>query len=116
MACLVLSCWFLYTPAQQYYQSVREYDRLQAEYAAIEQRNVLLQVEVDALGTDAGLEDRARQEFGWVKEGEQTANVRGLAATEDSLSNLTVNIVPGSVEAPETWYSPMLDVLFGVES
>lgn len=115
MVCLALSCWFLYTPAQQYYQSVRERDRLQAEYTAINQRNALLQMEVDALETDAGLEDRARGEFGWVKEGEQTANVRGLAETENSSSNFTANIVPGSVEVPETWYSPMLDALFGVE-
>ena len=30
-------------------------------------------------------------------------------------SNFTANIVPGSMEAPETWYSPVLDALFGVK-
>lgn len=117
MVCLLLSCWFLYTPAQQLYQSVREHDRLEAEYAAIEQRNASLQSEVESLQTDAGIEDRAHQQFGWVPEGEQTANVHGLSdgAADGSGSNFTANIVPGSIEAPETWYSPVLDVLFGVK-
>lgn len=59
VACLLLTCWFLYTPAQQLYHSVREHDRLQAEYAAIEQRNASLESEVGTLQTDAGIEDRA---------------------------------------------------------
>lgn len=114
MVCLVLACWFLYTPAQQLYQSVREHDRLQAEYAAIEERNQALQSEVDYLGTSSGVEDRALQQFGWVKEGYETAKVKGLSSTQEENSNFKANIVPGSVEAPETWYSPFLDALFGV--
>lgn len=116
VACLLLTCWFLYTPAQQLYHSVREHDRLQAEYAAIEQRNASLESEVGTLQTDAGVEDRAHEQFGWVSEGEQTANVHGLSADGgDKGSNFTANIVAGSVEAPETWYSPVLDALFGVK-
>ena len=59
----------------------------------------------------------AHEQFGWVPEGEQTANVHGLAADagNDEGSNFTANIVVGSVEAPETWYSPVLDALFGVK-
>ena len=68
VACLLLTCWFLYTPAQQLYHSVREHDRLQAEYAAIEQRNASLESEVGTLQTDAGIEDRAPEQFGWVPE------------------------------------------------
>ena len=116
VACLLLTCWFLYTPAQQLYHSVREHDRLQAEYAAIEQRNASLESEVGTLQTDAGIEDRAHEQFGGVPEGEQTANVHGLSADGgDEGSNFTANIVAGSVEAPETWYSPVLDALFGVK-
>ena len=70
VACLLLTCWFLYTPAQQLYHSVREHDRLEAEYAAIEQRNASLESEVGTLQTDAGIEDRAHEQFGWVPEGE----------------------------------------------
>lgn len=114
VVCLALSCWFLYTPAQQFYQSSREHDRLQAEYAAIEQRNASLQSEVDTLGTEAGVEDRARQQFGWVKPGEETGTVKGLSEQPDEVSSFTANIVPGSIPAPKTWYSPLLDAVFGV--
>ena len=115
VVCLALTCWFLYTPTQQFYQSVREQDRLEAEYAAIEQRNASLQSEVNALGTDAGIGDRAHEQFGWVPEGYETANVKGLSSSSDNSSGFTANIVPGSIKAPETWYSPFLDALFGVK-
>lgn len=113
-ACLVLSCVFLYPTAKQYYVTVREHDQLQAEYDALQQRNQTIGAEVDSLSTDAGIEDRARKEFGWVKSGEHAANVYGIDAQEDE-STYTKAITPGSVEAPETWYSPILDVVFGVE-
>lgn len=113
--CIILACWFLYTPAQQFYHSVREHDQLAAEYAAIEARNTSLQSEVDALQTSAGIEDRAHEQFGWVPEGQETANVKGLSNVEGGETNFTANIVPDSIEAPATWYSPLLDALFGVK-
>ena len=69
---------------------------------------------MDSLSTEAGIEDRARKEFGWVKEGENAANVYGLDTYEDE-STYNKAVTPGSVEAPDTWYSPVLDILFGVE-
>ncbi|WP_180326623.1 FtsB family cell division protein [Raoultibacter phocaeensis] len=113
-ACLVLSCVFLYPTAQQYYVAVRERDQLQAEYDALQQRNQTIKAEVDNLSTDAGIEDRARREFGWVKQDEHAANVYGIDAAEDE-STYNKAITPGSIDAPETWYSPILDVVFGVE-
>lgn len=50
-----------------------------------------------------------------VKKGEETATVSGLDLEDDEAGTFRANIVPGSVEAPETWYSPLLDALFGVE-
>lgn len=113
MVCVLFCGAFLYGPAQQYYQEIRERDRLAAEYAAIEQRNEAIQNEVDSLSTDAGVEDRARTEFGWVKSDENVATVSGIDV-EDT-SSFTANIVPGSVKAPDTWYSDVLDPFFGVE-
>lgn len=113
--CLVLSCVFLYSPAQQYYHALRERDQLAAEYAALAERNGVLEGDVSSLQTDAGIEDRAHKQFGWVKKGEETANVRGLDLDEGQASSFRANITPGSVEAPQTWYSPFLDALFGVE-
>jgi len=44
--------------------------------------------------------------------------VTGVEASEESGAGMTphAQILPGSVEAPPTWYSPFLDVLFGVAS
>lgn len=109
--CLLLTCVFLYPPAQQYYQEVRERDRLQAEYDAIQQRNDAIQREVDYLSADAGVQDKARAEFGWVMEGERSVSVTGIDVPDES--RFTANIVAGEIPAPETWYS-FLDPLFGV--
>lgn len=113
-ACLALSCVFLYPTAKQYYVAVRQHDQLQAEYEALQQRNATIKSEVDSLSTDAGIEDRARREFGWVKADEHAANVYGLDTDEDD-STYNKAITPGSVETPETWYSPVLDAVFGIE-
>lgn len=109
--CLVFTVSFLYPSAAQLYHSVRERDQLQAEYAAIEQRNDSIQASVDALSTDAGVEDRAHQEFGWVSKDENAVTVYGLDLDDDS--TFTASIVPGSIPAPETWYSKLLDPIFG---
>lgn len=112
--CVVLTCVFLYPSAKQCYVTMRECDRLQAEYEAIENRNAAIQEEIDALATDEGLEDRAREELGWSKTGEHAVTVYGLGDEEDETA-FSANIVAGSVKAPETWYSRWLDPLFGVE-
>lgn len=100
----------LYTPAQQYYQQIRERDRLSAEYAAVQERNEALQSTVDWLSTEEGLEDKAHAEFGLIKPEESTASVIGLEV--DNSPEFHANVVPGSIPAPETWYSGLLDVLF----
>ncbi len=111
--CIVLTAAFLYPSAAQLYHSARERDQLQAEYAAIEERNEAIQSTVDALSTDAGIEDRAHQEYGWVSKGENAVTVYGLDVDDES--TFTASIVPGSVPAPETWYSKLFGPLFGEE-
>ena len=112
-ACLLLTALFLYAPAQQYYQELRERDRLQVEYTILQQRNDAIQQEIDRLSTDEGVEDRARAEYGWVKEGENAVNVSGVASADPTYN---VNVLSTNVKPPETWYSPILDPLFGVNS
>lgn len=113
-ACLVLSAVFLYPTAQQYYCSVRNHDKLAIEYAALAERNDALQTDVDALQTDAGVEQRAHEQLGWVKKGEESANVKGLDLDSSSdSSGVIANISSDSIQAPTTWYSPVLDVVFG---
>lgn len=115
VVCLVLSGAFLYPAAQQYYVTVREYDQVQAEYAAIQSRNDEIQSQVDSLSSPEGVEDRARTEFGWVKEGEKSITVYGLDLEDENEEDSYPKSVPsGSIEAPVTWYSPFLDTIFGV--
>ena len=117
-ACLVFSCAFLYPTARQYYQQMRENDQLEAEYAALLERNETIEDEIAVLETDSGVEQAAREELGWVMDGETSAVVEGLDdedADEEDDSSVQANIVSGSVEMPETWYSPVLDLVFGVE-
>lgn len=119
VACLVFACVFLYTPAQQYYHAQRDHARLEAEYSSIESRNEALDVQNDILVSDAGMEDSVRRKFGYVKKGEETAIVTGLSdeATDTSRDSehLEANVLSSSVKAPEEWYTPFLDALFGVE-
>jgi len=112
--CLILACWFLYAPAKQYYVTARSFDRLEAEYSAVQEHNQTLQKQVDSLSSPAGIEDRARKEFGWIKEGEQGGTVYGIEREPEEVS-YTKTVAPGSVEAPQAWYTALLDVVFGVK-
>lgn len=111
--CVAFAVAFLYGPAQQLYVDMRERDRLAAEYEAVVERNEALGAQVDALQTDAGIEDAARTQLGWVREGEHAVSVGGLDAREKP--EFRGNIVSEDIELPDTWYSGVLDPLFGVE-
>lgn len=112
--CAGLGAAFLYGPAQQLYQDIRERDRLAAEYEAVTERNAAIEASVDALSTEAGIEDAARTQLGWVHEGEHAVSVSGLDE-KDEASEFRGNIVSEDITAPDTWYSDLLDPLFGVE-
>lgn len=109
-----LALGFLYPAAKDSYVAMRAQAQLQAEYDALVQRNEAIQANVDRLSTDEGVEDKAREDFGWVKSGENSVNVYGLEEDEEALSTLNADVTAGSVPAPETWYSSFLDPLFGV--
>lgn len=111
VAVVALVAVALYGPAQQYYQQMRETDRLQAEYAAVAARSNTLQSTIDSLRSDEGIEDKAHTDLGYVKKGEETATVKGANIVDNT--EFSSNVAPGSIPAPETWYSPVLDVLFG---
>ncbi len=110
-ACLVLSLAFLYPTAKDYYTAVRDQARAQAEYDIVEQQTSLLQSNVDHLSTNEGIEDRAREQYGWVNEGENAVVVTGLGNTSND-SQVTSVTAHNNVTAPETWYSGILDVVF----
>lgn len=111
----VFVVFLLYPVARDYYVALRENSRLSAEYEAVLDRNEKIQQRIDELNTPEGIEDWARQEFGWVREGEKAVNITGLLITESSLG-LPFSVEPGTVKAPDTWWTEILDRLFGVES
>ncbi len=110
VAVFALFAVMLYGPAQQYYQQMRETDRLQAEYAAVATRTDALQSTIDTLSSEEGIEDKAHTDLGYVKKNEESATVKGLNLVNET--EFTSNVAPGSVPAPDTWYSPVLDILF----
>ena len=114
--CVVLAVAFLYTPAQHYYQATREHDKLVAEYASIQQRNQVITSQNTSLASNAGMEDAVRQKYGYVVAGEETALVSGLTGDESTQSGdgVEANVLSSTVKAPEEWYTPYLDALFGV--
>ena len=110
MVCAIFG-FGLYGPAQQYYVQMRETDRLQAEFIEVAERTNNLADSIESLQTQEGIEDKAHADLGYVKSGEKTATVKGIASI-NLLDLPTSNVAPGSIPAPDTWYSGVLDVIF----
>ena len=113
---VLLAFGFMFGTVQSNYKTMREHDRIEAEYEAVVERNNDLQNSIDSLSTDSGVEAYAHEEYGWVMAGEESGTVQGLESGDTDLaSSVNTAIQPGSIKAPETWYSKYLDPLFGVE-
>lgn len=109
----VFAVVLLYPSCASYYQEVRQLQQLQAEYDALQTYNAEMQASIDYLNTDEGIEDYARSELGWIRDDEQTADVEGVEVTASQDSDALYAVAEGSVAAPDTWYSSVLDVVFG---
>lgn len=107
----IVAVALLYPAGQDYYQTLREKQRSEAQLAAVNSRNEAISQKNDELETDEGIEDAAREQ-GYVEEGEKSVytNVKG-----DSSSQLPDQVDIDSIHAPSTWYYNILDVIFFVE-
>ena len=114
VCCLVIACAFMYPAAKDYYTELRHYEKVQAEYEAVVARNAQLSDTVTYLNSVDGIEANAHEKYGWVNEGENSVLVYGLPES-DAIAEINPYIKTGSVDAPETWYSVILDPFFGVE-
>lgn len=112
VACVVVACSFMYPAAKQYYTELRSYQQVQAEYDAVVARNELLAEQRDYLNSVEGIEQTAHDNYGWVNKGENAVLVYGLRG-DDELPETNLYVTSGSVPAPETWYSVILDPFFG---
>lgn len=112
VAILIIAAVALYGPTKEYYIAMREGQRLELELEQRQQRNAEREAAVQSLQTEEGIEDEARRKLGFVKEGEEAGAVTGIEEETD-----TAVLDPADepeIEAPRTWWSPLLDRLFGV--
>ena len=113
IAVLIVAAAVLYPIGCTYYQALRQEQTLQAELDAVNQRNEKIDAENKQLETDEGVENQAREEYGWVKDDEKATVV---VNSGDSGSGDMPSQVDGSkIEPPHTWYYDILDIIFRAE-
>lgn len=115
LVCMIAVVAFLYPAAKDFYVAKRDYAKAEAAVQLAQERNAILEQDVAALSTPQGIEDRVRSEYGWVKEGENAVTVTGLRDANDGAERLEELPAVESVKAPDTWYSNVLDPIFGYE-
>ena len=115
LAVVGLTVFMLYPSCQNFYNETRQLQQLQAEYQALSDYNTQMQSQIDYLNTDEGLEEYARSELGWIRQDERMATVEGVESSVDgsTQTNTTYSPLNEDIPAPATWYSGVLDVLFG---
>jgi len=103
----------LYPVLRLQYQQERNKASLEQELAGLKERNEGLRAQVDRLKTPEGVEEIARQNLGYVKEGEQICVVTDGEETRAPAPDAGAST--RSVAASETsvWLE-VLDVVFGV--
>ena len=111
---VLLLCIFCYQPAKIYYTQVRETERATAELQAVQERNDKLNAAVEALKTDEGVEDKAKSDYGYVKDGEGAVLVTGIE--RHSANTLPEYVDSKKITSPNTWYSGILDTIFAYDN
>lgn len=100
----------LYPIGCTYYQAMRQQQQLQAVLDAVNERNDAIDNENKQLETDEGVENQARQEYGWVKDGENATVVTN--GSDGSGNDMPSQVDETKIEPPHTWYYDILDVVF----
>lgn len=100
----------LYPIGCTYYQAMRQQQQLQAVLDAVNERNDRIDSENKQLETDEGVENQARQEYGWVKDGENATVVTN--GDDGSGSDMPSQVDETKIEPPHTWYYDILDIIF----
>jgi cell division protein FtsB len=116
LAGIGLMIWSFYPVARVQYREERAYAQLKAEYESVQARNARLRKQVARLQTTEGVEDEAREE-GLVLPGEHPVVVtdRSQPATQ-AVAQKEFQVEPEQpVEAPHGPWTPVLDLIFGVQ-
>ncbi len=112
LACVVVTCVTLYTPAQQLYSAMRENERLTNELAQNQARVDALQKSVSALQTAEGVQDMAHKTWGLVMPDEVPITVDNAPYTPAD-TPIPAEVKRGSGENSSTWVTDILDQVFG---
>lgn len=105
LGCIVFSVCFLYQPARDYYISVREQDRLQAQYDALKNTNIQLQNDIDFLQTEEGIRQRAGDTLGLIQAGESIGYVAGSEINDgrdNSAASTSSKLAYKNIKTPQT--------------
>ena len=114
-ACLLVAVLALYPVLRGYYIVVRANELLNLELSAVLERNERISEQTKALNTVEGIEDRVREQFGWVHSGEDAVNIPGLQISE-STTVLPAVVDAADIQLPSTWWTNFLDTLFVVQT
>ena len=112
LACVVVTCVTLYTPAQQLYSAMRENERLTNELAQNQARVDALQKSVSSLQTAEGVQDMAHKTWGLVMPDEVPITVDNAPYTPAD-TPIPAEVKRGSGENSSTWVTDILDQVFG---
>ena len=118
VVCVCAIIIFLYEPTRNYYQGVRMNQAKQIELQELQKSVQHLEASTNEIRGEEGARTLARKR-GYAAKNETLGQVDGLS---DDYSDEEVNreraLHRGRARRyapPDTWYSPVLDVLFGVE-
>lgn len=111
---LAFSVWSFYPVARVQYREERQKAKLEAEYAALKERNARLAKQVARLRTPEGVEDVARENLGLVKQGEHPVVVVDPNADTTAAAVPTIDSEP-EVSAPRGPWTAALDAFFGYD-
>ncbi|MGI6216259.1 MAG: hypothetical protein ACOYIK_01470 [Coriobacteriales bacterium] len=104
----------LYPAARDYYIALRDYDKANTELALVNDRNNAISDGINQMKTDAGIEDYVREQYGWVKSGENSVTVKGLSEETTSDTAIPATVDTNAVTVDDAWYNDILDAFFFV--
>lgn len=118
VVCVCAIIIFLYEPTRNYYQGLRMNQAKQIELEALQDSVQYLEANTNEIRGDEGARMLARKR-GYAANNETLGQVDGLSddysdQEANKLRALHRNVARGYAP-PDTWYSPVLDVLFGVK-
>lgn len=118
LLCLIITALFLYKPAKDYYITVRENDKLEAQLEALKHTNQSLNDDIKSLKTEEGIKQRASESLGLIQKGESIGIVSGTGhgsdGTRDSAESTSSKLSYKNIKTPHKWYTAFCDAIFGI--